>query len=272
MISINDRFEINVKNHIAYVSITRPQKMNAIDRKTFEAIPQVDAALRADKSIRCVILSGQGGNFCAGLDKSNFESLFASQQNSEKSVVTGLEARTNGIANAPQYAAWMWRELPMPVISAIEGVALGGGLQIALGADFRIASHESKFSILELKWGIIPDMSSTQIMRHMIRDDIIRELTYTARTFSAEEAKEWGFITHISEDPMAHAKSLAQQIVEKNPHAVRAAKRVIDQSYYQTAQEGLLTESREQDKVMGKSNQIEAVMAVFQKRKANFAD
>jgi len=272
MTVINDRFELHVENHIAYVSMTRPEKMNALDHKTFEAIPQVDAALRADKSIRCVILSGQGGNFCAGLDKSNFEGLFAAQQDSEDAVVTGLEARTNGIANTPQYAAWMWRELPMPVISAIEGVALGGGLQIALGADFRVATKESQFSILELKWGIIPDMSSTQIMRHMIRDDIIRELTYTARMFSADEAKEWGFITHISEDPLAHAKSLAEQIVEKNPHAIRAAKRVIDQSYYQTAEEGLLTESMEQDKVMGKSNQIEAVMAVFQKRKAIFKD
>ncbi len=273
MALINDRIELTIENHVAYVVLARPQKMNALDRQMFEAIPQVGEQLRNDPTIRVVIVSGQGGNFSAGLDKSNFEALFAQQANGGGEPVTSnLAERTHGIANAVQYVAWMWRELPMPVIAATEGMVLGGGLQIALGADIRIAAPNSQFAILEMKWGIIPDMSSTQIMRHLIRDDIIRELTYTARMFSAQEAKDWGFITHISDDPMAHAKELATQIALKNPQAVRASKRVIDSSYYQTQAEGLLMESVEQDKIMGTPNQLEAVMAVMQKRKPEFRD
>lgn len=267
---IHDRIELTVDNHIALVSLARPEKMNALDSKMFEAIPMVGETLRNDKSVRAVIVSGQGSNFCSGLDKSNFEALFAQQ--SSNAVTSNLAERTHGIANAVQYAAWMWRELPMPVIVAAQGVVFGGGLQIALGADIRVATPDSQFSILELKWGLIPDMSSTQIMRHMIRDDIIRELTYTARVFSAQEAREWGFITHIADDPMAHAQSLASNIALKNPHAIRASKRVIDQSYYQTQAEGLQMESSEQDNIIGSPNQLEAVMAVMQKRAPEFSD
>jgi enoyl-CoA hydratase/carnithine racemase len=183
-----------------------------------------------------------------------------------------LADRTHGFANALQYVVWMWRELPMPVIAAIDGFCLGGGLQIALGADFRYAKADSKFSILEMRWGIVPDMSSTQIMRHMIRDDVIRELTYTAKIFDAEQAKEWGFITEIVDDPLAHAMSVANEIAYKNPDAIRAAKKIIDASNYQTAEEGLLMESVEQDKIMGTPNQVEAVMAELQKRKPDFKD
>ncbi len=283
---IHDRIELIVENRVAQVSLARADKMNALDKKMFEAISLVGEQLRADRSVRAVVLSGQGGNFCAGLDKSNFEALFEQQQRKSQpkdqkiredsddtgSVTLNLAQRTNGISNAVQYAVFMWRELPMPVIVAVDGVALGGGLQIALGADIRFARPDSRFSILELKWGIIPDMGSTQIMRHMIRDDVIRELTYTARMFSAQEAKEWGFITHISDDPLADAIKLAHEICRKNPTAVRAAKRVIDASYYQTQEEGLLMESVEQDNIMGTPNQLEAVMANIQARTPSFKD
>jgi len=275
MAIINKRIQLSVENHVAQVALARADKMNALDKAMFEAIPMVGEQLTGDASIRAVVLSGQGGNFCAGLDKSNFEALFATsveQDQARETVTTKLADRTHGIANAAQYAAWMWRELPMPVIAAIEGVAFGGGLQIALGADIRIAQPDSRFSILELKWGIIPDMSSTQIMRHIIRDDIIRELTYTAKVFSAQEAKEWGFITHIADDPLSRASELATEISTKNPQAIRAAKRVIDQSYYQSQAQGLIMESTEQDKIMGSPNQLEAVMAVMQRRAPKFKD
>lgn len=269
---INDRIELQVSNNIAHVRFARSQKMNALDDKMFKAIHDLDKHLRADASIRVVVVSGEGGNFCAGLDKSNFENLLASKAGKSSEAITDLETRTHGIANGPQYAAWMWRELPMPVIAAVEGVALGGGLQIALGADIRFAAPDSQFSIMELKWGIIPDMSSTQIMRHMVRDDVIRELTYTARVFGAQQALEWGFISGIHDNPIEHAFAVAQEIVVHNPHAVRSAKKVIDQSYYLDAQQGLMMESLEQQKVMGKPNQIEAVMAVLQDREPNYED
>ncbi|RBP49368.1 crotonase/enoyl-CoA hydratase family protein [Arenicella xantha] len=278
---INDRIELTVDNHIAHVRLARPEKMNALDVKMFEAITMVGEQLKSDRSVRVVVLSGDGGNFCAGLDKSNFTSILEKAGSSKSSepessdsdnLVTNLAKRTHGIANAPQYAAWMWRELPMPVIAAVQGVALGGGLQIALGADFRYGSADSRYSILELKWGIVPDMSSTQIMRHLVRDDVIRELTYTAKIFTAEQAKEWGFITDIVADPLAHAMQTAADIVAKNPHAIRSAKRIIDQSYYLDQAQGLLMESEEQDQIMGQPNQIEAVMATLQGREPNFKD
>jgi len=271
---INDRIELSIDNHVAHVVLSRADKMNALDGKMFEAIPMVGEQLRADKTIRAVVVSGAGNNFCAGLDKSNFASILENKgitTEQGKSPIV-LAERTHGIANAMQYAAWMWRELPMPVIAAIDGVALGGGLQIALGADFRYATAQSRYSILELKWGIVPDMSSTQIMRHLVRDDVIRELTYTAKIFSAEQAKKWGFITDIMDDPVQYALQVANDIAVKNPHAVRAAKKILDSANYQTAAEGLLMESVEQDKIMGKPNQIEAVMAELQSREPKFID
>ena len=271
---INKRIALTVDNHIAHVVLSRADKMNALDNDMFDAIPMVGEQLRNDPSIRVVVISGDGGNFCAGLDKSNFASILEKQGMSfdDDDTNTVLAERTHGIANLAQYAAWMWRELPMPVIAAIDGFCLGGGLQIALGADFRYAKADSQFSILEMRWGIVPDMSSTQIMRHMVRDDVIRELTYTAKIFDAQQAKQWGFITDIVEDPVAHAFDAAQQIALKNPHAIRSAKKIIDSSYYLSAEQGLLMESLEQDKIMAKPNQIEAVMAELQKRTPKFKD
>ncbi len=271
---INNRITLSIDNHVAIVTLSRADKMNALDSKMFETIPMVGEEIRQNSSIRVVVISGDGGNFCAGLDKSNFSSMLDpdGEKNSSDGLPPALADRTHGIANAAQYAAWMWRELPMPVIAAIDGFCLGGGLQIALGADFRYATPNSQFSILEMRWGIVPDMSSTQIMRHLIRDDVIRELTYTAKIFDAKQAKEWGFVTDVVDDPLAHALSVADEIANKNPAAIRSAKKIIDASYYQTAAQGLLMESVEQDKIMGAPNQIEAVMAELQKRKPNFID
>jgi enoyl-CoA hydratase/carnithine racemase len=271
---INNRISLDVSDHIAKVTLARPEKMNSLDPDMFEAIPLVGEQLKKDSSIRVVILDAQGDNFCSGLDKASIASLMKpSEPNKDAAFpMVNLAARTHGIANAPQYAAWMWRELPMPVIAAVKGITFGGGLQIALGCDMRYASADSQFSILEMKWGIVPDMSSTQIMRHLIADDVIRELTYTARIFSAEEALKWGFITEIVDDPVAHAYSIAEQIVSKNPHAVRAAKQIIGRAPYQTQAQGLLFESQQQDQILGTANQQEAVMAQMQKRAPQYTD
>ena len=295
---INNRIELTIEDHIAHVKLSRADKMNALDSEMFAAIPMVGEQIRQDKRVRAVVLSGDGGNFCAGLDKSNFTSILGKQGvaiddkqgvaiddkqgvaiddkqgvtiDDEKPAMV-LADRTHGMSNALQYVVWMWRELPMPVLAAIEGFALGGGLQIALGADMRYATANSQFSILEMRWGIVPDMGSTQIMRHLVADDVIRELTYTAKIFSAQEAKKWGFITDIVDDPLAHAMKVAEQISLKNPDAIRASKKILESNNYQTAAEGLLMESVEQDKIMGKPNQIEAVMSELQKRKPNFID
>lgn len=270
----NNRIELSIENHIAQVRFARPEKMNALDEKMFAAIALAVEEIRQQSDVRVVVLSGEGGNFCAGLDKSNFAKILERQGLAldSENHSAGLVKRTHGIANLPQSAAWAWRELPIPVIAAVDGVALGGGLQIALGADFRYVSADSRFSIMELKWGFIPDMSSSQIMRHLVRDDIIRELTYTARIFDAKQAKEWGFVTDIVDNPVAHATQLARDIVDKNPHAIRAAKKLINASYYQSPEEGLLMESIEQDNLIGKPNQIEAVMAELEGRDPVYKD
>ena len=279
---INNRIELTIEDHIAHVKLSRADKMNALDSEMFAAIPMVGEQIRQDKRVRAVVLSGDGGNFCAGLDKSNFTSILGKQGvaiddkqgvaiDDEKPAMV-LADRTHGMSNALQYVVWMWRELPMPVLAAIEGFALGGGLQIALGADMRYATADSQFSILEMRWGIVPDMGSTQIMRHLVADDVIRELTYTAKIFSAQEAKKWGIITDIVDDTLAHAMKVAEQNSLKKNDAIRTSKKILESSNYQAAAEGLLMESVEQDKIMGKPNQIEAVMSELQKRKPNFID
>jgi len=267
---INERVELNIEHHIATVKLSRADKMNALDNKMLEALIETATVISQDSSIRVVVMAGEGKGFCAGLDMQNFADLMSGQ--GLAAVPAKLGPRTHGIANDVQYAVWAWRELPMPVIAAVHGVAVGGGLQIALAADMRYAAPGTRFSIMELKWGLIPDMSSTQLMRHHVPEDAVRELTYTARVFEAEEAKEYQFITKIVDDPLSHAMEVAGQIAARNPHAIRASKRVLNQANYVSAAEGLQMESDEQDQIIGSANQIEAVMAELQKRPANFND
>jgi enoyl-CoA hydratase/carnithine racemase len=183
-----------------------------------------------------------------------------------------LTARTHGIANRPQQCAWVWRTLPMPVIAAVHGVALGGGFQIALGADIRYATADTRFSVMEIKWGLVPDLAGTQLMRHLAREDIVRELTYTGRVFNGSEAQQYGFVTRVVADPRAAAMETAREIANKSPDAVRAAKRLLNDAVATDAAHGLLAESQEQQKLIGSPNQIEAVMSNLQKRAANYRD
>ena len=186
-----DRVTVEIENHIAVVSFNRPEKMNALDPIQFRSIIKAGEQVGADASVRVVVLKGEGRAFCAGLDIAGFQS---------DSEVTDnpLIPRTHGIANTWQQAVWVWRDLPVPVIAAVHGVAFGGGLQIMLGADIKYIRPDTKLSILEMKWGLVPDMAGTQLMYHAVRQDIIKELTYTNRIFSGEEAVEYGFATHLS--------------------------------------------------------------------------
>ena len=199
---MNDRVSIDVCDHVADVRLIRGDKMNALDDKMFAAIEQAGKEIRDNADVRVVVLSGEGKGFCAGLDMGNFASMAdgGDSRNEDK-----LAKRTHGMANGPQHAAWMWRELSVPVIAALHGVALGGGFQVAMGADIRYAAPGTRMSIMEIKWGLVPDMAGTQLMRHFARDDIIRELTYTGRIFSAEEAQQFGFVTRVCDSPLEAA-------------------------------------------------------------------
>jgi enoyl-CoA hydratase/carnithine racemase len=179
--------------------------------------------------------------------------------------------RTHGLANFPQAAVWGWRQLSVPVIAAIQGVAFGGGFQLALGADMRFLAPDARMSIMEIKWGLVPDMAGTPILASLVRDDLLRELTYTGRIFSAQEALSYGLATRICDDPRAAALDVAREIAGKSPQAVRAAKRLLNNLSVDPGP-ALLAESVEQMKLMGSPNQLEAVRANIEKRAPRFAD
>jgi enoyl-CoA hydratase/carnithine racemase len=183
-----------------------------------------------------------------------------------------LGARTHGDSNRAQYACWVWREVPVPVIAAVHGVAFGGGFQVALGADLRYVAPDTRMAVMEIKWGLVPDMAGTQLMRHLAREDIVRELTYTGRIFSGEEALQYGFATRVCADPRAEALATAREIAAKNPDAVRAAKRLLNAAVISPVRDGLVMESVEQGRLIGSPNQVEAIMSNLQKRAPAFVD
>lgn len=262
---MNDRVSISFENGIADVRLNRADKMNALDPAMFEGITAAIAELERMEGLRVVVLSGTGRAFCAGLDMASMASGGASKD-------LDIRARTHGLANIFQQVAWGWRELGVPVIAAVHGVAFGGGFQIMSGADIRIAHPETRMSIMEMKWGLVPDMAGIALWRTLVRDDVLRELTYTNREFSGEEAARLGFVTRLADDPHAEAMALAREIAGKNPHAVRCAKRLYNAAADGDAAAILLAESDEQAKVIRSPNQIEAVMANMEKRAPIFRD
>jgi enoyl-CoA hydratase/carnithine racemase len=260
---MNDRVSITMlEDGIADVRLTRADKMNALDPAMFAAMCDAIHRLEAMAGLRCVILSGEGKAFCAGLD---LASMAAGGSGND------LAAREHGDCNTPQFVAWGWRKLPVPVIAAAHGVAFGGGFQILSGADIRIVHPDTRCAIMEMKWGLVPDMAGYPLWRGSVRDDVLRELVYTNRQFTGTEAQAMGFATQVSDDPYATALALAQTIANKNPHAIRGAKRLSNAMAYASDAELLLAESREQIAVIRTPNQMEAVMAEMQKRKPRFA-
>jgi enoyl-CoA hydratase/carnithine racemase len=260
---MDGRVTIAIRDGIADVRLARPDKMNAIDPAMFEAIGEGLDRLGRESGLRVVVLSGEGRGFCAGLD-------MASMAGGGSGI--DLYARDHGPANLPQHVAWGWRALGVPVIAAIHGVALGGGLQIASGADIRIAHPATRLAVRELYWGIVPDMAGYALWRGTVRDDVLRELTYTAREFDAAEGQALGFVTRLAEDPRAEAMALAREIAGRNPHAIRAAKRLFGQAYDGDVQPILEAESAEQAALLRSPNQREQVMANMEKRAAVFVD
>jgi enoyl-CoA hydratase/carnithine racemase len=267
---MKDRVSIDLADGVADVRLIRADKMNALDPAMFDGIIEAGAELAAMKGLRCVVLSGEGRAFCAGLDMASFAAMKA--RGDAVPGVRDLASRTHGPANRPQWAAWLWRELPVPVIAAVHGVAFGGGFQIALGADLRYATADARFSVMEIKWGLVPDVAGTQLMRHLAREDVVRELTYTGRIFDGREAQQLGFVTRVVDDPRAVALATAREIAGRSPEAIRAAKRLLNLAVATDAKNGLMAESVEQQKLIGAPNQLEAVAANLQKRAANFRD
>ena len=267
---MKDRVSITMLDGgIADVRLTRADKMNALDAAMWSALIEAIDELKAKPGLRVVVLSGEGRAFCAGLDLS---SLSADRDPGASSAGGTLSDRTRGLSNNAQYAAWGWRELPVPVIAAVHGVAFGAGSQIMAAADVRIVHPDTRIAIMEMRWGLVPDVAGMALWRTQVADDVLRELIYTNREFNGSEAKALGFATHVAEDTLAKAMDLAHVVADKNPHAIRGAKRLCNMLADATDAEILQAESDEQVKVIRTPNQMEAVMAHMEKRRPNFVD
>ncbi|RKF14123.1 crotonase/enoyl-CoA hydratase family protein [Roseovarius spongiae] len=259
------RVTTEIADHIAHVRLTRPDKRNAVDPDMAEAIVAAGESLR-QADIRAVILSGDGAAFCAGLDVASFARFAASDPGAL------VMPRTHGDANLFQEVALTWRNLPVPVIAALHGAVYGAGFQLALGADIRIAAPDAKLAIMEMKWGLVPDMGGMALLPHLTRSDVIRRMTYTAEPIGAAQAAEWGLVTELADDPLEAATALAQQIAGRSPSAIRAAKALIA-----TAESGaaradvLMAESRAQAGLIGGPEQMEVIAANMAGRAPKFA-
>ncbi len=264
---MSERVKIDIENHVATVMLNRAGKHNAIDMAMFEALIEAGDSLKDAPSVRAVVLHGAGENFCAGIDVSVFsgEGIGAAGDGL-------MNPRERSPANIFQSAAWVWQEVPVPVIAALQGVVLGAGLQVALGADIRYAVPDVQMSIMEIKWGLIPDMAISSTARHILPGDKFRELAFTGRIVSGSDAQEMGLVTSLSDDPLAAAESLAREIAGRSPDAIRAIKRLLNDSWNADAPASLRREAELQLAVMGGTNQAEAVAANMQKRVPDFRD
>jgi enoyl-CoA hydratase/carnithine racemase len=261
---MSDRVTVTLEAGVADVRLTRPDKLNACDIDMFEALVATADSLAADPSVRAVVLSGEGRGFCAGIDVSAFGRGGGGRNLFERSDASP--------ANFVQRSAWAWRELPVPVVAAVHGVCFGAGLQIALAADVRFVAPDALLSVMEIKWGLVPDVSGTRTLIHLVRDDVARELTYTGRRISGSEAAALGLASHVSDTPHEAALELAREIAGKSPSAIRADKTLLNAARQLDDAEGLRLEEGLQRSVMGKPNQLEAVRSNLEKRPPNFTD
>ncbi len=271
---MSDLVTIEIERGVADVRLNRPDKYNAISPEMFQALNDAGSKLINANDVRAVVLSGNGPGFCAGLDMNSFQGMAtrAESQTSNENASPVPVAQTQSAENSAQRAAYVWRRLPMPVIAAIHGVAYGGGCQIALATDIRIAEPSAKMSVLEIKWGLIPDMSITQTLRQTVRMDVAKELTFTGRTLNAQEAQELGLVTHVRENAREAALELAHEIAGRSPTAVRAGKHLLETTWHAKDEEGFALEAKLQTGLIGTPNQVEAIKANFENRAPNFAD
>ena len=263
---MSDRVEITVNDHVAEVMLNRPDKFNALDVDMFRALDRAARSIADDSSVRAVVMHGAGDNFCAGID------IGALQGSGEQVAKTLLAPVEDSPANLAQRAAYAWRELEIPVICALQGVTFGGGLQIAMGADLRYAAANTRLSVMDSKWGLIPDMAFSTTLRHIVPPDRAKELAWTARIFDAEEALRLGVITAIENDPLDAARQMAGIIRDRSPEAIRGVKRLVNAAWSLNEDDSLALEAMLQGALLGSESQVEAVRATLEKRRPDFHD
>ena len=263
---------ITVEDGVADVRLNRADKYNALSPEMFAAITEAGEKVASLPGVRVVVLSGEGRGFCAGLDFSSFKGMGDRERKPGAEATVGAATSAELPENHAQRPGMVWKRCPVPVICALHGVAFGGGLQVALGADIRIASPDAKLSVMEIKWGLVPDMGLTQTVRDLIRLDVLKELTFTGRVLSGKEAAELGLVTRVADDPRAEALALAREIAGKSPDAIRAGKKLLEESWHAEPAHGLALEASLQGGLIGSPNQLEAVKSVFEERPAQYTD
>ena len=263
---MSTRLQVSIENHVAEVRLNRPAKHNALDMEMFDELAAEGERLSAERSVRAVILCGAGENFCAGIDLSIFS------EPGDAIDPASMAPQGDGPANRFQQAAFAWREIPVPVICAIQGVAFGGGAQIALGADMRYAAPDAKLSIMEIRWGLIPDLAITVTASNLLRDDQLRELAYTGRVVGASEAMSLGLVTAVHDDPIQAARETARLIATRSPDAIRAMKSMFNERRDLDTAQSLALEAKLQSAIIGRPNQLEAVRANVESREPDFED
>ena len=260
-----ERVRVELADHVGTVTLARPDKHNALDQRMFAAILEAAQWARGQPGLRAVVLHGEGPSFCSGLD-------VTSGLSADAGVDGAADALDGAVPNRFQRVAYDWVTLPVPVIAAVHGNCLGGGLQIALGADIRIATPDARLSVMEVKWGLIPDMSITRTLPRLVGIDVAKLLTFTGQVISGEEAMALGLVTRLSEDPVSDARALAAEIAGRSPDAVRGAKRLLENSWDRPPEETLALEAAIQGKLIGSPNQLAAVLAGMKGEAPQFQD
>lgn len=272
-VNIRDRVRVTIAEGIADVTLIRADKMNAVDGDMFQALLEAGELVENDRSVRVVVLSGEGRSFCAGLDFSSFEQMEKGPTNPINSELAetdkSLDAR---IGSRGQQAVYVWTDMAVPVIAAVHGHALGAGFQLALGADIRFIAPDAQMSILEIRWGLVPDMTGTQMLPRLVGLDVAKELTFTGRMIPGTECVEIGLATHLSDSPKEDALALAREIASKSPQAIQGSKRLLNMAGQVSLEEGFHQESTTMRSLIGSPNQVESIRAYFEKRAAIYED
>ena len=275
---MSDRVIVSIADGIADVRLNRPDKRNALDGAMFQAIAEAGERLKTESGVRVVVLSGEGASFCAGLDFASMQAISGGPDESQSDDAPRSSEGNPGsmeegrITHLGQQVAWVWQEVPVPVIAAVHGHALGGGIQIALGADIRFVHPDTQLSVREVHWGLVPDMSGTHTLSTLVRPDVAKELIFTARVFNGSEAGELGIATHVTDDPYGDAMDLAREIAARSPGAVRGSKELVNRVTRDRAADQFAAERAVIGAQIGSPNQVEAVRAGFEKRTPTFDD
>jgi enoyl-CoA hydratase/carnithine racemase len=247
-LSAVERVRVTLDGVIARVTLARPDQHNGMDFAMLDAVRAAARRLRRDRQVRAIVLHGDGPSFCAGLD-------VKAVLGSRRTALAGFASLFSPVRNRFQDWSMAWRDIPVPVIAAVHGNCFGAGLQLALGADLRIAAPDARLSVMEVKWGLVPDMGGTVLLRELVRIDVAKELAMTGRVLTGTQAHAAGLVSHLDADPLAGALALAAEIVERSPDAVGAAKLLMQEAWSARESAALASERSWQRRVLGRANQ-----------------